>query len=158
MPVVAVFTAEIGPVLQLMGSQVSDGVVALNAEIREFFAGKVEFHVPVPADRSNLVRGEKCFSTNPNTRGQVWAQCSVAVSFELSDVDQARELAESFTSSLFPQLLIDVLDPALLPQLLDPSQPFVPASVQRQIDEQLAEYGSAEERIARQAAGDKPPA
>lgn len=149
------FTAELFPLHELKGSMLTDAVVALNHELRTFFADKVELAPPIPTDKSNLIRAEKCYATHPAAEGQVWIQATVAAGFKLTDVEAARQLAETFTSANWPQILVDVLDPDLQ---VDPTKPFVPPAVQRQIDEQLARYGHAEGTDTTLAAASAPSA
>lgn len=150
MAIVALFTAELFPIHKGRGSMLTDTFAALNGEIAAFLDGKVPLRRPIPRDSTNAVRIGKIFTQNPDYRGWVMNQGTVAVSIDLpdTDVDEVRKLAESFTSKDFPYVSVDILSSEEA-GAVDLTKPYTPASVEKQIAEQIAEYGTAEEREAR---------
>lgn len=150
MAIPALFTAELIPWHKMRGSMVIDTLQALNAELAAYFKESgTPLAAQIPQDHSNTVRVDRCFTTDPDFEGWVWVQGTVLVQISSSvDLDEARRVAEGFTSETFPRILVDVLDPS---EPIEDSDGYVPPSVAKQIEEQIAKYGTAEERAARKA-------
>ncbi|WP_100514023.1 hypothetical protein [Mycobacteroides abscessus] len=107
MAIAAFFTAPLSPLSEVrVGSTASAGE-QLAKELNEFFADKLDLH-----NETHKARGIGATSVDDPATGVQMAAASVAMGFANKSAAEARALAEQFTSENFPNIIIDIIDPA----------------------------------------------
>jgi hypothetical protein len=114
MAIPVLVSAELFPFNDINGTMLPDAIVALNKELKDFFADKAEI-ISTPADMSNLTDVTTVFGSGLDEQ-EAFVQATVVVGFRGVDLHAAKDLAAAFAAAhsgkLFNRISVEVLDPA----------------------------------------------
>lgn len=110
MAIPVLFTASLFPFAELAESVLDQSVVLLNQELRDFFTDKVDLAGSVPDTPTNVVGVDTVINTdNPDDH---LVQVTVIAGFKGVSLQEAERLAGQFSSTAFPKVESEVVDPA----------------------------------------------